>query len=147
MDDLTFRKATEADSDFAYGVKRTAFRKYADRVWGWDEARQRGLHETRFAAQNFEIIGFRGNDVGVLSTVEEADCVHVYQLFILPGHQGRGIGSACMKRVMGDARISRKQIRLQVLKVNSRATEFYQRLGFRNLGETDTHTQMVWSTG
>ena len=146
MEDLTFRNATEADSDFAYMVKKAAFRKYAEKVWGWDETDQRALHVRRFAAQAFEIIGFCGKDVGVLATVEEADCIRVYQLFILPDYQGKGIGSVCMRRIMEDAGSGEKPVRLQVLKINCRAIEFYQRLGFIGVGEGDTHIQMAWSS-
>jgi GNAT superfamily N-acetyltransferase len=147
MEDLTFRKATEADSDFAYMVKKVTFREYADQVWGWDEAQQRGLHERRFVAQDFRIIQVGGRDVGVLATVSEADCVRVNQLFILPQYQRKGIGAACMKHVLGEAEAREKSVKLQVLKVNPRAIEFYQELGFIGVGESDTHTQLVWSPG
>jgi len=37
---------------------------------------------------------------------------------------------------------SNRKAELRVLKVNSRAIAFYQRLGFKIIGETDTHIQM-----
>ena len=40
MDSLTLRKAHPTDSEFAYSVKRAAFRSYVEQVWGWDEAVQ-----------------------------------------------------------------------------------------------------------
>jgi hypothetical protein len=33
---IAFRKATSSDSDFAYGVKRRAFKAYVEQVHGWD---------------------------------------------------------------------------------------------------------------
>ena len=38
-------------------------------------------------------------------------------------------------------------IRLQVLKVNSRAVAFYQRLGFNSTGESGTHILMERRSG
>jgi len=49
MNDLKLRKATTHDSEFAYQTKKTAFREYVEKVWGWDEEEQRKLHERRFA--------------------------------------------------------------------------------------------------
>jgi ribosomal protein S18 acetylase RimI-like enzyme len=39
---------------------------------------------------------------------------------------------------------NKKQIRLQVLKVNQRAKEFYERLGFEITGEEKYHYKMVY---
>jgi ribosomal protein S18 acetylase RimI-like enzyme len=47
-----------------------------------------------------------------------------------------------MMRIIEDAAASELPVRLQVLKVNSRAVAFYQRLGFRSIGESDTHVLM-----
>jgi hypothetical protein len=34
---VKLRKSTPDDSEFAYQTKKTAFREYAEQVWGWDE--------------------------------------------------------------------------------------------------------------
>lgn len=142
MHDLTLRQATPGDRDFAYRVKRAAFREYVEKVWGWDEGEQRRYHERRFAAQDFRVIGVAGRDVGIMAVEAAADCVSVKQLFILPGHQNRGIGTRCMALVMDEARELGLPVRLQVLKINPRAIAFYERLGFERTGQTDTHLLM-----
>ena len=136
------RKATAADSEFAYRTKKAAFRKYVEKVWGWDEEEQRQLHERRFASQDFQVIQVSGIDVGIFSIVRQPDCVKVNQMFILPEYQSRGIVAACMMRIIEDAAVSGLPVRLQVLKVNKRAVVFYQRLGFRSIGESGTHVIM-----
>ena len=140
VNDLTLREATSCDFEFAYSVKKAAFREYVERVFGWDEEHQRKLHEKRFPSQTFQVIQLSGVDVGILSTEREADCLKVNQLYILPEHQDGGIGTACMKAVIDDPK--NKYIRLQALKVNRRAIKFYTRLGFNTIGETETHVQM-----
>jgi GNAT superfamily N-acetyltransferase len=70
--------------------------------------------------------------------------VKVNQLFLLPEHQGQGIGRRCMLAVMEEARGLGLPVRLRVLKVNPRALAFYGRLGFVRTGETDSHDLMEW---
>ncbi len=146
MRDLKLRKATPGDSEFAYHTKRAAFREYVEKVWGWDEDEQRRLHERRFRARDVHIINVAGADVGVLSYVVEQDHVELNQLFVLPGHQGKGVGTECMTRIIRKARRLGLPVRLGVLKVNPRALAFYERLGFRRTAETDTHILMERAT-
>jgi ribosomal protein S18 acetylase RimI-like enzyme len=142
MDTPIFRKATASDSQFAYNVKKLAFGEYIDQVWGWDEEQQQQLHRRRFASQEYSIIQWFGRDVGVLAMVREPECFKLNQLFILPDYQGKGIGRACMRQIIDDAATHKLSIKLQVLKVNSRAQEFFKGLGFRIIGDSDTHILM-----
>lgn len=141
MNNLRLRTATADDSEFAYQTKKAAFRKYVEKVWGWDENEQRKFHERRFATQGFQVIQVDNIDVGILAVVQQPDCVKVNQMFILPKHQSRGIGAACIMRIIEDT-VSKLPIQLQVLKVNNRAFAFFQRFGFRRIGESDTHVLM-----
>ena len=144
MNSLTLRKASPNDSEFAYCARRAAFREYVEKVWGWDEDEQRQLHEQRFGAQDFWVINLAGTDVGIMAADEAPDCVKVNQLFLLPEHQGKGIGRECMLLIMEEARRMGLPMHLRVLKANPRALAFYQRLGFVRTGETDTHDLMAY---
>ena len=46
------------------------------------------------------------------------DTLNVNQIYILPEYQGRGIGAACMTRIIDDANLEQKPVTLQVLKIN-----------------------------
>ena len=142
MEELSIRKAQATDSEFVFAVKKAAFREYVEQIWGWEDTYQRELHNRRFASQNIRIIQFHGTDTGFLSTRKTPDTFKVDQLYILPEHQGKGIGAACMKRIIDDANREQKPVTLQVLKINTRATAFYQRLGFTIVNENATHFQM-----
>lgn len=100
---LTLRKASSDDSEFAYRVRRAAFREYVEKVEGWDEGEQRQLHERRFGAQEFRVINVAGTDVGVMAVVVAPDCMKVNQLFLLSEFQGKDIGRRCMLPIMGEA--------------------------------------------
>ena len=140
----SLRKASQGDSEFAYRVKRAAFKQYAEKVWGWDEHQQRHMHDQRFRVQEFRVISLAGTDVGIMAVSVASDCMKVNQLFLLPEHQGNGIGRRCMLLIMDEARLLGLPVRLQVMKVNPRALAFYKRLGFTRIGETDTHDLMEW---
>ena len=143
MDALNFRKADASDSEFVFAVKEAAFREYIEQVWGWDDNYQQERHNTEFASHDPHIIiQFRGIDVGFLVTSNTPDTLKVNQIFILPEYQGKGIGSACLTRIIDDARLEQKSVTLQVLKVNTRAIALYQRLGFTIVGEDSIYFQM-----
>ena len=142
MEELKVRKAEATDSEFVFAVKEAAFREYVEQIWGWEDTYQRDLHNRRFDSQDIRIIQFCGTDVGFLSTANTSDTLNVDQLYILPEYQGKGIGAACMKRIIGNANREQKLVTLQVLKINTRAIAFYQRLGFRIVDENATHFQM-----
>lgn len=147
MAPVTLRKANPDDREFAFRVKRDAFKAYAEQVWGWDEAEQWELHARRFQAQNYRVICAGGREVGTLALVLEPDSLVVNQIFLLPEHQGQGIGARCMAWVMEEARRLGVPVRLRVLKVNPRARAFYTRLGFDGAGETEAHHLMEWRPG
>ncbi len=143
MDALNFRKADASDSEFVFAVKEAAFREYIEQVWGWDDNYQQERHNTEFASHDLHIIiQFHGSDVGFLVTSNTPDTLKVNQIFILPEYQGKGIGSACLTRIIDDARLEQKSVTLQVLKVNTRAIALYQRLGFTIVGEDSIYFQM-----
>ncbi len=141
-DTLTLRTARQDDKEFVYQVKRASMREYIEQTWGWDEQFQRQLHDRRFGSQEFQIVSFGGHDVGIMSVALQPDCVFLNQIYILPEHQGQGIGEKCMRTVFERATKSNLPVKLRVLRVNSRAAAFYERLGFTITGETDTHFLM-----
>ena len=142
MEELSIRKARASDSEFIFTVKKAAFREYVEQTWSWDDGYQQELHNRRFAAQDVCIIQLYEVDIGFLAVSHTLDTLKVNQLFILPEYQGKGIGSACMNRIIDDANLEQKPVVLQVLKVNTRGIAFYQRLGFTIIGESATHVQM-----
>ncbi|MBM3330245.1 GNAT family N-acetyltransferase [candidate division WOR-3 bacterium] len=139
---FSLRQATCDDSEFAFEVKKLTLGGYVRQVWGWDEQEQRRLHDRRFGSQDFQVIESSGCKIGILALSHEPGCLKVNQLLLLPEHQGKGIGTACMSRVIAQAASHGLPVRLQVLKVNRRAVEFYCRLGFRGAGADGTHIRM-----
>jgi len=142
MDTVKLRKADPRDSEFACSVKKAAFRQYVETVWGWDEEEQRQLHERRFQSRGFQIVTLDDADIGVMAVVTTSECVKVNQLFLLPEHQGKGVGQKCMSVIMAEAQRQCLPVHLRVLKVNQPAQRFFKKIGFVSTGETDTHIRM-----
>jgi ribosomal protein S18 acetylase RimI-like enzyme len=140
LKDIKIKKAQAKDSEFIYQVKKASFKEYVEDMFGWNEDEQRALHQSRFKSQLFEIIEYNGNAVGYIATVTGDDCLKIYQFFILPEYQGKGIGKECMQVLIDKA--SGKKIQLRVLKNNPGAERFYRRLGFTLYDESSTHIMM-----
>ena len=142
MEELSLRKAHAGDSEFVFTVKKAAYREYVEQVWGWDDDYQRERHNREFASHDFHIIQFREIDVGFFITSSTSDTLKVNQIYILPEYQGKGIGSACMTRIIDDANLEQKSVVLKVLKVNTRSIALYRRLGFTIVDESSEYSQM-----
>jgi len=143
---ITLRRASEDDCDFAFEVKKAVFKKYVDMVWGWNEAEQRTIHARIFTEHVFWIITRSGKDVGILALVRGKNRIDIRQLFILPEFQRLGIGKHCMNLIMAELKQSALPVYTQTLKVNSPAIAFVEQLGFHRLGETENHIQFEWSS-
>lgn len=144
---IALRPATLEDSRFAYRLKKSALGEYVARVWGWNEDFQLDLHEQGFKAEGTDIIVYDGNDVGLARVEREPDNIYVRHLYVLPAAQSKGIGGYVMRQILEDARQANLPVRLHVLKVNTRAKAFYEKLGFTATQETDTHHRMETSPG
>lgn len=140
----TLRVARPDDRAFLLGLKQAAMKTYVDQVWGWDDAEQRRYFDDRFTADRWQIIQVDGEDVGVLIVEEDDEQIYLAEIELLPAWQGRGIGASVNRSLVAKATESGKSVRLRVLHVNSRARELDERLGFRTVKETDTHTYLSW---
>lgn len=122
-------------------------REHVERVWGWDHGKQVAFFDEHFRPDKSQIIRVDGEDIGVL-IVEPAETeIYLAEIQILPGWQGRGIGSSVVRSLMNEAANSGKAVTLRVLHVNDRARALYERLGFVPYKDTETHTYLRWSGG
>ena len=112
-----------------------------EQTWGWDDVDQRARFDATFEPGRLQVVLRGGEDIGVLSVEDRADHVFLRSIEVLPGWQGRAIGTSIIWDVVADARARNLPVRLQVLKVNP-ARALYERLGFQHLASTPTHHVM-----
>ncbi len=107
----------------------------AIKEWQSRENLLRGLENPRgYYAGYFE----DGILVGMVSAgMTGPDTLKIFQLYVRPGHQRKGIGKELMDRAIGNfASGAVKKATLEVEKENRKGVSFYQKYGFAFLSET-----------
>ena len=142
---LVLRPATPDDSEFVFRVKEAALGEYIRRTWGWDERFQRDHHVREYDPEAITIISYLDADVGWLEVERRGDELFLAGIYVLPQHQGHGVGSALIMDIIKEASERQLPVTLQVLKVNPRAQALYEKFGFVVTGESKTHHSMKWN--
>ncbi len=118
---------------------------YVVRQWGpWEEVLQKQFFQERIDAGLMHTVEVDGGIVGVYEWELRNDAVVVVNLEIAPWLQGRGIGTAILRDAQRQAADRGLPVKLQVLKFNP-ARKLYERLGFVEIGETESHILMEWT--
>jgi ribosomal protein S18 acetylase RimI-like enzyme len=87
-----------------------------------------------FEAQSVHLLAFAGSDVvGCVLFHPEGDAGRLYQMAVAPEHQGSGVGRRLVERL--ETRLRGDGIVRVELHARDAAVGFYQRLGYRNVGE------------
>ncbi len=117
-------------------------RPSVERQFGpWDEKFQRELFESNTDASAHDIIEVDGTPAGCQWVRKHANALELVRIHVLPEHQGSGIGTWCIERLIERSAASGLPIRLQVFRT-SRAQSLYQALGFQTVGSSETHLIM-----
>ena len=90
------------------------------------------------------IIESDNRPVGRLWVARAVDGLHVLDIALIPALRGCGIGTACLRSVLDEAREAQLDVRLSVL-VGNPARRLYERLGFVARGEAGLHQAMSWT--
>ncbi len=72
---------------------------------------------------------------GMAFATADGDAVMLHQLYVLPGYQGRGVGSMLLDEVEG-CFPEAQRVRLEVEEANLKAVAFYFGQGFAKVGST-----------
>lgn len=138
--DCKTRFATPDDKELIYALKVESIRPYVEKIWGWDENYQRSEFGRDFAAiEQFHVIEADGNFAGFVQACFAYPYYEVIELHLLPKYRSRGIGSEILRYIQENCISQGNKIRIGCFKENRRAKELYQKLGFTQTKETDTH--------
>ncbi|MHA6723218.1 GNAT family N-acetyltransferase [Sphingomonas sp. RS2018] len=94
----------------------------------------------RLATSEGRIIGFSklGPNALPFPQAEDANALELYQLYVLAGHHGDGVGPALLDWTIATARVrGADTLALSVFVDNHRAKAFYARYGFVDVGRFD----------
>lgn len=124
------RPAVESDREFLWTLHCHTMREVIERTWGWDEAWQQADFDRRFDEYLVSVIECDGCAAGGLLVEPKPDSVYIHELQLMPEYQSRGIGTAVIQGVIGDAVSRGVAVTLSVVPANPRAKQLYERLGF-----------------
>jgi ribosomal protein S18 acetylase RimI-like enzyme len=138
------RAATDRDFVFARRVHHAAYRDVVERQFGpWDEAEQDTFFEHDWMLQATEMILADGSACGYWMVEDREADIHIRELVIHPRCQSQGIGRYLLESMQRRAQGRRVPVRLGTY-LENRAVVLYERVGFREIGRTDTHILMEW---
>ncbi|EPJ49691.1 MAG: acetyltransferase [Osedax symbiont Rs2] len=124
------RGADEEDSEFLFHLKKSAEYAAVKAVFGWDEALQRKLHNVEFAQKRPTIVEVKGQRVGSYLLQEKGNHLYFCRFFLLPEHQGKGIGSKILQQCTNLADKDSRLVKLCYLQGNHVAG-LYRRFDFK----------------
>ena len=153
-DSPTLRDAQPGDRAFLLALyTSTRADEFAQLCWTPDMERgfmlmqyeaQRRDYERRYPGAHCQVIELRRCPIGRLWVAQDARSLTLLDISVIEDLRGQGIGSACLRRLQQRAAAARLDVELQVV-VGSRAQHFYERLGFRNVGDPGVRQAMAWS--
>lgn len=127
---VTLRESSSADAPLFYEVIARTMREFIVATWGaWDEERVQRESLEESASPNARVILVGQSAAGVLFVEWQRTHVQIQQLYLLPEHQGQGVGTCIINGLVAEASRIGVPVRLRVLIVNP-AKRFYEKLGF-----------------
>lgn len=133
---LRFQPTALADADRLVGIRIAAMRESLEQLGRFDPERARARFLNAFDPEFCHFIETDGITVGFFVVRPFPDHLLLDHLYVLPEHQGQGIGSEVLGRIFADADSQQLPIRLGALR-GSKANAFYQRHGFQQVSEAE----------
>ena len=144
--DYKIRIATPNDHDLIYTLKAESVRPYVEKIWGWDEDYQKKDFDSDFSNfEQFHVIEIDNSFVGFVQCYFEFPYFEVVEIHLFPECRGKGIGSDILRYLQKVCVAQDRKIRIGCFKENHRAKQLYQKLGFVQTEETDTHFILEYS--
>ncbi|MBL4716218.1 MAG: hypothetical protein COC01_06535 [Bacteroidetes bacterium] len=136
--EFRLRNCNVKDVSITYDIKKNALKRYIEDTWGWDENFQLKYHKEKFKVDNTKLIIVGNQEVGLLTVIDQRDMIFIENVLIIKKYQSKGIGKTLIIQIIDKAIKTKRDILLEVLKVNKRAMDFYERFGFKVIDETNT---------
>ncbi len=141
---ITLRPIGPDDHDFLYRVyANTRYEELAPVGWP-DSVRdaflamqfqaQHDYYQTTFSDAQYDLILRDGLPIGRLYVQRRSDELHIIDIALLPAYRHQGIGTGLMQTLLAEAKMNNLPVRLYV-EQNNTALGWYQRLGFRQIGD------------
>jgi GNAT superfamily N-acetyltransferase len=135
------RPAQANDYDFALRLYVETIKPYTVAYMAWVDEVESARFARLWAPADTRIITLDGTDVGWVEASELPAEIFLKQMYVMPGHQRRGIGTQVLRFLLQQWTATGKPVVLGVLK-NNPARRLYERSGFTIVGETEMKFMM-----
>lgn len=125
---------TAADFEALLELRSHAMRESLERLGRFDEGRSRKRFEDGFEPSFTRHIQLGERRVGFVSVKPDGGRLLLDHLYVRPGEQGCGVGTAVLILIFAQADAEGLELRVGVLR-ESAANRFYERHGFVRVGE------------
>jgi ribosomal protein S18 acetylase RimI-like enzyme len=105
---------------------------------------QRRSYRDRFPNADERLILRGETPIGWVIVDRSGPELRVIDIALLPDARRQGIGTLIIRDLQKQAAMDDRPMRFEVLCGNVRARALYDRLGFRAIGESATHTELEW---
>jgi GNAT superfamily N-acetyltransferase len=136
----SLRPATANDLEELVELRAVAMRPDLERLGRYDDHRVRQRLRDAYAPEHTRIIEVDGEFAGSISMRPAEDRQWLEHFYLVPHHQGRGVGSAVLRSVLDEA--GSATVALNVLQ-GSPARKLYERHGFVTEAEDPVDVFMV----
>lgn len=133
---VTFASTTSHDADTLVQIRIEAMRESLERIGRFDPVRARERFLASFDPACCRYILVDGEKAGFVVVRPESAHLLLDHLYIVPAHQGKGVGAAVLDAVLADADAQRLPIKVGALR-ESASNRFYQRHGFVKIAESE----------
>ncbi|CAM2155591.1 GNAT family acetyltransferase [Pararobbsia alpina] len=133
---VIFAKTTLTDADTLVAMRIEAMRESLERIGRFDPQRARDRFLATFEPAYCKFIVADGQCAGFIVFKPAEDHFALEHLYILPEHQGKGIGAAVLSSVFDEADSQSLPVRVGALR-DSDSNRFYLRHGFVKVNESE----------
>jgi len=126
---ITCTSVSTTDADTLVAIRIAAMRESLERIGRFDPHRARERFLAGFDPASTRFIELDGVRVGFVVLKNAASSLLLDHLYVVPSHQGRGIGAAVLAQVFAQADASARTVRVGALR-GSDSNRFYRRHGF-----------------
>ena len=146
VDGIEWSAVVDDDAPALADLRVVAMRESLERIGRFDPQRARDRFLSGFDIGSTRHIVVDGRRVGFVVVIEEPDHHLLDHLYIAPECQGRGIGSATLKRVLAEADAVGASVRVGALR-ESDSNRFYARHGFELVEQAEFDNYYVRKSG
>ena len=126
---VTLAAVVPADLDALVALRTEAMRESLERIGRFDPVRARERFASSFSPAHTRHIVVGGQRVGFVVVKPDGDALLLDHLYVQPGSQGQGVGSAVLALVFAQADAMSLPLRVGALR-DSASNRFYRRHGF-----------------